>query len=390
MAAAERVRSLRELAGELTTATRNTVADDPSRQFELMKLLGKRQPGRQRHEVQAQGVHTLQVMHSFANADRTTTNAPSVGDMLESGRFDNFIIEELLHEALAGSTSDHKTAMIELKREVELVALVVEPHGVSPKEVIAKLSSAEARQYWSPTAKRLLTGRIDQYVQNLKNNRDEAIEYLKKGDAIVPISTADDIEHAGIMLLSEMTEQISINTALPNHQRLAARGVAAEHRKRRQGPKHIGETTVAAASKETDASEKPGRQLVFMMSSGRETTGSNGESDMFNDYAAAHQGHAGLDDELRATRHYLKHLDLSSGLPKGVRKLPTSYVKRGDRVLPKVYQLTAEEVQGLPAQSNLAVLFGISKDKVAVLAVAKRSEMPRIRTSLGLRGKRKS
>ena len=397
LSAVESVRSLRRASEQLIPALR-PLTHNPQHQFDLMRLLAA-ETSLNRPDYEEAEIQTLQVIYDFSCMDNPKPLLPAVGEKLATGEFDSFLAAELLQEIAAQDNANLRS-----NNDKELRKMLLMGTRFSSLEmpaVIDKLTGREMLDYWPASCKRALEERRSYYAYHLKRSNKESVDSLKEhGCIVMPDGTEEDVRQTATGLAYLVAQQNSTNGQLAPRDRLKAhlqvekirKGRAAHKRQRpaRTGPQELSEIAADTAKAE-QAPES--RKLVYILPDGSEAPeDSPTYSEFMNDYFRSHSGRDGMREDVDRVLSHLKNLDLSAGLPRGVKKVNGGQsLRRGSAFFRRVYQFKPVDVVGLSLSSErgvkLRLLFGLKNDTVCLLGMEEKDRMASLTRSIGIVGR---
>jgi len=391
LSAMEVTRSLRQYSGIIIPQLRTETAPD---QYELLKLLARPavDPGSLRATSQEREIDALQFVYFFNLLDgERSAPSPNVVEGLSSGEFDPYIAKDILETAAYAPES--RNGLAEVQKMVHLGMHLTDHEDMAT--VIEGLAHPKAHDHWPIPAKRALDTQHANYVHRLGENSSLIRSYLESNNYIVSDSTEELLEKAANKLMLEIAKQRSVNTSLSMVQRMAARAVL-ESTKRRNLPRsttpEVGKAALTLVST-PEAQPKVPNKLVYVKSTGEEyPEGSPEFEDCFNDFLRQNLGRKGLKEDLESIKDFLKRLDLSAGLPRGVH-VPKGgrNIRRGTQRFSRIFELEVFKATNLPTSSErgevLRAFFTMKSGTVYFLGVDDKDNFARLSRRAGIRGR---
>jgi hypothetical protein len=392
LAVTEKVRSLRELTSKVIP---ELDVDDPRQQFELMKLLSKEAGKSSRDSAETTEAASLQILYFFNILDgEHVAQAAPISEKLEAGEFDTFIAQEILQsvaqptQELVGNSALHPSNFLRLSMRLT---------GKTLLETIEELADPENLALWPPDCKKALDLRRAQYLQRLGDSWSYVIDFMERHSTVVSHdNTEADVSQAAIDFKVALAKRLAVETSLSMPERIAARAIVESDKRRRRSRAEQAQTVGTTATGAAIAETKPEpRKLTYITSNGEALEGSPEYEALFEDYLKAHVSKDGLKEDLAAIGEYLRTIDLSSGLPRGIKKMngvpAGGLIRGGGPRIAKVYQLKPDEAVGLPTTSEeghkLRVLFALRNGTVGLLGIETKGNIATLERNIGLRGR---
>jgi hypothetical protein len=401
LAAAEKVRSLSEFTSQIIPGLE---LESDEQQFALMRLLSRtvRLPKQlSKRTPEEREVDALQTLYIFniLDGERLATSVP-VMEKLGEGEFDTFIARDMLRE-VAQQTENPVNGVAELQKLLRLA------NRLSTKplpETITALAHTESLASWPEACKKLLDNRRAQYQQSLQESQAHQKAFIEDHDCVVVRdSTEADVKRAVIELKVALAKRQAVDSSVSMPQRLGARIIVEADKKRKRSAtkqaQTVGNTATAAAlsseaEAEAEAEPQTRRKLTYLAPGGEAPEGTPEYEALFRDYLEAHIGQSGLEEDLLKIREYLRTVDLSAGLPRGVYKMkgvPRGGLARCGTRIPKVYQLKPAEAIDLSTKSEdgdkLRVLFALRNGTVGLLGISPKADIAKLERNIGLVGR---
>jgi hypothetical protein len=395
-------RRAQELSDALVSGLGQTMATDEGR-FTLMTYLAAPMELPQRSSTAPQEdreIQALQLLDTFAGfGDEDRSMSTPIADGLREGSFDDLLAEAVLDSA----REDYAPVDTPTKRETDkLVELGVHLLGEERDAVIARLATAEARDLWPEAAVKMFDIAGRDFGDNLRLVRQYYRSFLTAHRCVpVSVATTEDITRSAEDILFETAKVKSTDTQTPMQQRLKARRVVdtmEQKRRRRQtaertaidealDPKQDGEASAAEVQPQIR------RNLVYVRPDGSQAPEDSPECQrVFDDYHEVHRDRHGLKQDLENIREWLKTVDLSAGIPRGIKTLGGGQtLKRGSAEFSKIYQLKPSEAVGLSIASGLGskirVLFVMENNTIGILGISQRDKVRNLMREVGVRGR---
>lgn len=388
LAAVEKIRYLRGYSESIIPALQGLNLHD---RFILMKRLAERPLGKQL-SVSQNGVRALQLVYVFSTLDSESPQPESIAESIGRGEFNGLIAKELLHQCWEENALEDKRSFEELNKLIR-IGHIFDPHA--PIEtIITKLTTPAVIEMWPGYLRQVLDATVKQYGRSLNANWTECKNFLDKHNCLIQANTEEDVREASMSLIYEVAQRMSTNTALSVSQRLAARSVVAEHKRRRalQDQPKTSQSSVEITLDER-LTEQKDRAIYCVNKNGEfAPEDSDGFKDFFAKYINDHKDQVGLERHLESIINYLKTADFGKGLPRGVKKLRDSgNFTRGDKVLGPIYQLAPNAAVGLPNLSSrgekIRVWFVIENGSIGILAINEKPQIAKTRRSLNIQGR---
>ncbi len=193
----------------------------------------------------------------------------------------------------------------------------------------------------------------------------------------------------------EIAKAIMDNPSVPFHQRLGIEKEIAEVKKKRRRKAQPSPEDASIPPAESDSSDekRQERKLVYIRPDGSEAPEDSDECQkIFKDYLDRHKGQQGLEEDLQNIQDYLKAMDLSKGLPRGLYSINNgNSITRGDRAFPRIYQFKPADAVGLPAKSpqgrKIRVLLVMENGTIGSLGLGHRTDIVKLMKSFGVSGR---
>jgi hypothetical protein len=309
---------------------------------------------------------------------------------LETGLFDSFIADEILHEAFR-NTADPKQESNN-NELLNLVVLVKSAAQLDNDEVAIGRLSGDLLELWPANCSGLLADRRGLYEQKLAANFSRQREEFVKDSLIIsrePGDTLDlTLEHLLAALPRERGSRPTAHDLVQN---------ASLKRKRLSSKtRAFGQAAVSPTVETTpEVDYGPRNQVMHMDAQGHETPFGTPEFTKFvDDYVQRYKGTPGLAENLQAMIDYLRMADFSKGPVDGIKKYK-NMVNRGDTSY-NLYAFKPSDAAGVPVSSMPArktrMLFvrpadeqTASSNKLSLLAIIRRDDVPKYEKSLGIR-----
>ncbi len=418
VAKSRRVQQLASLSSATVNRLAQEVGGDSLKKFALMKLLSAKlheSPGV--IDKRQLDIFSLQALFTFhANQSDQEEVVPSISAGLESGEFDGLIAHDLLSDAMdradeGGQNSDDKRSQ-DLRNWILLTASCME-QDVS--FAIDSLASGKHLALWPESIKQLLDTAKAKYIYGLRSSHAAMRDDLAK-ELFLPWNGTEEILDVPIRKMAESLAEVTARLGrmtLNRHQKQAGtRGSVATLRAQRleairnganasgRAPKR--RRLVSAASVATDSSPEASkiaaepicRELVLLSPDGETyPEGSTEYKNFIDSHVESHRGEPGFEEDIKAMQDWLKKIDLSSGLPRGVKKyqMDGGSSKLSNR---KIYELKTsgpDGAVGLPTQSSIAkktrILFSMNKGKVQIMGICDKDDFAALQRSLGIPGR---
>lgn len=398
MSSTEVVTYLHGFFGNIITPI-TEVTQTPSRRFELTQLLARDVPYKDPYNARNPDevddtAFTLQALQAFGEAEGLAEPWPETE--IQRGDFDSLIAQEVLEEAgrpeLSSDSGSNRDADLE-----KMIRLAVLLSGKPRPTAITELSRRDALELWPETLKSTIEYRRANYIQALRANRSNRVDFLSSSHGILPKTVSQEtVLLAARNFGREVAKQQSADTRFSARQRVQARARLESYGPRRRSTRQarrLGNTATHEADLENAEEDSFEQQIVYIDSNGNEVAqGSDEYRGFLNEYLHQFRGEPGLEEALNTMIAYIKKNEYSRTLPNGIRKMKgfgTTGLWRGERRFSKVYEFKPNDATGMSTSSERAkktrIIFVRHENTIGLVAIADAGSMNALERKLGMK-----
>jgi len=376
--ASKKYKEFLDLTNSVLEPLHEKIHDDEDAQFELIRLLSL-DPRNIEERGENNALIALQFACTFdqAQVKRSSILPQDVDEKLARGDFDDRIAEDALHTALNVQTFDKQETHVvkELNKLIKITRLFT---GLDESGAISYVSQSEYRAQWSDICQRTVGDYKANISTVLKQNFASYKRELTKGGLILGTSSEKDVKDLADDLL--LTLKLATGQATSPQEKFR---IAARSNLKRQLASDVG-STASASVVELIPNAKT---LVYIDTSGDSVPESDDKFESFvQEYIKSHQGQPKLKDDVENILEYLRNLDLSGAVVRGLKKYKQR-AKRGGQEY-DLYALKPKDATGLSTSTTfgkkIRVLFTHNDGEIGLLGLVDRDSVPKYENSLGI------